>query len=169
MKYLFSLFILLFFLCGLSIAASAQEKPAELKDRKILTAIYREFDEGIRNREIKVFEKYLGENYEIIKGKGIISRKEFISGMKGIYENTLEINESTSKIEKITVNGSNFILEVSSLIKGKGKLEDGEIMSFEMINKSTDIWKKTDGSWKKISQTNHDGDFFINGAPIIVI
>ncbi|MBA3632681.1 MAG: hypothetical protein H0W58_07715 [Acidobacteria bacterium] len=167
MKKLFSVIISLCVFFGLNLAASAQNKKVDKKDVAQLTKIYREFDEATKKLDIIVIEKYLDEGYTIESGKEILDKKQTLERVKVFYTAIKEVSEVASTIEKVTVAGGNYVLEVVSTTKGKLALADGRIVDFSTMSKSTDFWRKNKkGEWKEYRQIDRDTRMFIDGKEI---
>jgi ketosteroid isomerase-like protein len=144
-------------------AAAAQDKTADKADVKQLEAIYREFDEAVKTRDLKIYEKYLDERFEIESGDNKVPRARIIEGIKQFLDSLTEISEAASKIEKVRVTGGNYFLEVSSVLKARLKMPDGRIANVEFNTKSTDVWIKTEKGWKEISQIERGSKILVDG------
>lgn len=160
--------ILVFFLITLIASACAQDKTIDPKHVAELKQIYKEFDESGKKRDMKTIEKYLDDNYELQKGNTKTSRADVIKGVEAFYAMLEEITEVVSKIEKINLVDGNYFLEVSSVIKGKIKMPDGKVVSFETTSKSTDSWTKTNAGWRETAQIVREREIFIDGEKLFV-
>lgn len=148
---------------GFSAFAAAQDKIVDKAHVKQLEAIYKKFDAATKKRDLKTFEKYMDETFEVEQGDNKISRAQTLEIMKEFFNSAIEINEAVSKIEKVLVTDGNYFLEVSNLLKGKFKMPDGKISNLEINAKSTEVWIKTGKGWKQISQIDRGSKILADG------
>jgi ketosteroid isomerase-like protein len=147
-----------------SVGVAAQNKTPNKTHVRELEAIYREYDAATKNGDLKTYEKYLDETFEIETRDGQkISRREILEVMRLFSDSIVEITEAASKIEKVRVTGGKYFLEVSSLTKGKFKMPDGKISNLEIRTQSTDVWIKTGKGWKEIFQTARGSKVLVDG------
>jgi len=159
------IFLILAALCiffGFNLAA-AQDKTVNKAHVKQLGAIYREFDAATKKRDLKTFEKYLDEKFEAEQGERKFSRIEILAVMKLLFAAAIEITEVTTKIDKISVTDGNYLLETSTVMKGKFKMPDGKISNLEIRSNSTDRWIKIAKGWKEISQIDRGSKILEDG------
>lgn len=154
---------------GFSLIAAAQDKTVDKRDVKKLEAIYKEFDAATKKRDLKTFEKYLDEKFEVEKDGRKLPRGMIFEVLKELFDAGEEISEVITKIEKIQVIGDRYYLETSTVLKGKFKLPEMEnkISNVEIHTKSTDSWIKTPKGWKQILQIMGDSKILVDGEPVI--
>jgi hypothetical protein len=150
-------------LLGLSVIASAQDKTVDKTHVKELEAIYVEFDVATKKLDIKPFEKYMDETFQLEQGNDRYSRAETLEIMKELFSSAKEISDAVTKIDKVRVTDGNYFLEVSSRMKGKFKTPEGKISTLEITAQSTDVWIKTDKGWKQISQIDRGSKILVDG------
>jgi ketosteroid isomerase-like protein len=146
-----------------ALAAAAQDKTVDKTDVKQLEAIYRAFDAATKKRDLKTYEKYLDEVFELEQDGGRYSRAQTLEILKQFFSSAVEIAEAVSKIEKIRTTDGNYFLEVSSLVKGKFKMPDGKISGLEITANSTDVWIKTEKGWRQTSQIDRGSKILTDG------
>ena len=164
-KFTSSIYILCVVI-GFSAVCFSQNK-ALVKETNELKTIYKELDKARIDRDIKVFEKYLADDYERIGKRKNFPRAEIIDSEKEAYALFEEIIVSFSKIETAKFSGGKYVLKISNVIKGKAK-EDDKVHLFEIFIESTDSWIKGKDGWKLKSQSDRETLIFIDGERLYV-
>jgi GTP-binding protein EngB required for normal cell division len=163
MKKIFPILAALCILFGFNLTGAAQDKTVDKAHVKQLEAIYKEFDAATKKRDLKRFEKYLDEKFEVEQDGRKFSRDEILAVMKMLFDAAIEITEVVTKIDKINVTDGKYLLETSTVMKGKFKMPDGKISDVEIYSKSTDRWIKTEKGWKEISQIDRGSKILADG------
>ncbi|MDQ3801343.1 MAG: nuclear transport factor 2 family protein [Acidobacteriota bacterium] len=147
-----------------AVSAAAQNKTPDKKHVKELVAIYREYDAATKKDDLKPYEKYLDETFELVTESGQkVSRREVFEMMRRLSDSAVEITETISKIEKVRAAGGKYFLEVSTVMKGRFKMPDGGTSNLEIRGRSTDVWIKTAKGWKEIGMTQHSSKVLVDG------
>lgn len=152
MKQAFFVFALTCVFLGAGIAVSAQDAVSR-NDARELKFVYAELDRASRELNVKVFEKYFSENYQMETSEEILDKRQMLDNLKNQFAMMREVTETFSVIENIEAVGESFVVEVKTFSVGKILAPGGKIRTFSVVMKSTDVWRKNEkGIWQTEAQ-----------------
>lgn len=125
--------------------------------RKELEAVYAKIDAALENKDIKVIESLLSDDYEKRIGDKTLNRSEVIASMKQGFDAVKKIDSSETKIEKIEQVEGNEIVDYTQTVKATMKGTNGKDESMTHETKGRDWWvKNDDGKWICVSSERRE-------------
>lgn len=164
-KWFVTTLMFLYLLMGFTNAFS------QIKDdvlRKEMEAVYQIFNAAIVAEDVKALEAIYDGKFTLQVGEDeVLDRDEVMNIWKGQFEQ-MEYAFSKTTVVKTSLTKTGYAFaEVKWEYKGTQTNAKGKKSTIEVVNKSYDIWSKSNGGkWKLFSREDGGTEGKIDGKPI---